>query len=160
MVRQIKMMCAIVVLLCAFGTTAHAATYTVYEGNPSSTYITYFRDILSGIGFNENYVAFRSGQYEYTMVVGDLSYDGTSFNLDSSGTVYKFTTDNSYNSYYSYSVTDLSVFNLNPDDKIVYSDLGQFPQLLERGDKFEMLTAVLVCIALLSVVVGRVLRRR
>lgn len=155
MVRKVIAMLAILSLCFAFGVTAQAASYTPYEGTISSTYITYFKDIVSGIGFNENYVAFRSGQYDYVLVVGDLEYSGTTFTLNDTGTIYTFTTSGNYNSYTSYDVQEISDFSMSPSDKIIYSDLGQFPQLLERGAKYEMLSAVLLCIALLGFVVGR-----
>ena len=162
MVRKVIVIISCLVLIFAFGVTAQAATHNVYtDGNISSTYVTYFKDILSGVSFKDNYVAFRSGQYSYTMVVGDLEYDENSktFTLSSPGREYSFTTNNSgYNSYYSYDSVTIDSFELRVDNNIIYSDLGYFPQLIERGAKYEMLSAVLIVVALLGVVIGRIFK--
>lgn len=163
MVRKIVNMCVIcVVLVSAFCTTAHAATHSIYdEGTLSTTYVTYFKDIVSGIGFNENYVAFRSGQYSYTMVVGDLEYNNGVISLTGSGKEYVFSTGSTgYNSQYRYNVNTINNFSVSVGDYIIYSDVGEFPQLVERGAKYEIFTALLLCIVLCAVVFGRFFRRR
>lgn len=150
-------------LCCALCTTTQAATHSVYQdGSISNTYVTYFKDIVSGIGFQENYVAFRSGQYEYTMVVGRLDRDGDSITLTDQGKIYQFrnTTTSGYSSYYKYYVNDISNFSLDLTDDILYTDLGDYPELIERGDKYEMLSVLLCLTALLCVVFGRFFRRR
>lgn len=160
MVRKVRIAIAIVALLCAFGTVAHGASYTVYDGNPSSTYIQYFKDIVSGIPLTDDYLCYRSGQNEYTMIVGDLTYDGAQFTLTDMGTVYSITSDNSYNGYMSYNVDTIDSVSVIPFDKIVYSNLGNYPQLVDRGANYEIITALLVGIALLSAVIGRLFRPR
>ena len=94
--------------------TSYAATHSVYEnGTISSTYITYFKDIVSGIGFNDNYVAFRSGQNEYIMIVGDLEFSNDTISLSEQGKIYRFYAESSsYNSYYRYDYD--SIDNLSP----------------------------------------------
>ena len=60
MVRKI-ILCVVVafVVIGANCTITHATTHTIYsEGNMNTTYITYFKDILSGSKFSDNYVAF------------------------------------------------------------------------------------------------------
>lgn len=159
MVRKITpifLLC--VVLISAMCGTAHAQE--PYDGNMSSTYITYFRDIVSGIGFKDNYIAFRSGQNEYTMIVGELAYDGESFILVGSGTEYTIYNDSSYNGVYTYNVSSVENRSVTPIDKIVYSDLGNYPQLIDRGAKYETLTTFLLAVALLCVAVGRIFGRR
>lgn len=152
------------VLIFGFAVSAQAATHTVYEnGNISSTYLTYFKDILPGVPFSHNYVAFRSGQYSYTMVTGDIEYNESTrtFTLQGEGHVYVFEqTSNNYNSYYTYDDGSISNFSVQANDSVLYSDVGSYPQLMERGAKYEMLTAVLICIALLGYVVSRFFRSR
>ena len=163
MVRKIAsyicMLGLIGAILCA---PVQAATHNVYEnGNLGTTYITYFKDILSGAKFNDNYIAFRSGQYEYTMIVGELEVNDGLISLVAPGKEYRFYTESTgYNSQYYYEVNDISNFSLNFDNSILYSDLGDYPQLIERGAKYEMFTALLLCIVLLSIVFGRFFRRR
>ena len=135
MVRKITCICiALLVLCCGLTATVQAANYTAYDGNISSTYTTYFRDILANAPLTDNYVYFRDSQNGYTMVVGKLDYVNGSFVLLEKGTIYHIDSNGSnYNNYYSYTVDDIEIFNLITDGKIVYSDLGNFPQLEERS---------------------------
>lgn len=157
MVRKITVVIAALLLLCGFATGAQAATYSVYDGTMSSTQLTYFRDILPGIGLQDNYVAFRSGEREYRMVVGDLNYNGGVFTCNDVSTVYTITNDSSYNGRYRYSVTTIDSLNLSVGDNIIYSDLGHFPQLIERSSNYEIFTALLVAIGLFGFVVRSIL---
>ena len=143
-VKFTSLMLALLILLGANCARVSAATYDVYEGNPSNTQLQYFRDIISGIGLGDHYVAFRSGQYDYTMLVGNLVFENGIFSSTDSCIVYFLETNNSYNGYYTYSVSEVDTVSFNPEDKIIYSDLGQFPQLEERGAKYEILTAILI----------------
>lgn len=160
MVRKIissALLCAL--LVCALCTQASASTHTIYdEGTISSTYVTYFRDIVSGIGFNENYVAFRSGQYSYSLIVGELEYKNGVISLISSGREYKFAarSNQSYNATYNYTVTELNNFSVECGDYIIYSDIGDYPQLVERGAKYEIINTTLISIMLVSIVVNRI----
>ena len=158
MVRQVKrVVCllAILALLCATGTVAQGASYTVYEGNPSNTYIQYYRDILAGLPITKNYVVFRSSQNEYKMIVGDLVYHDGLFTSTSMCDVYTFSqTESGYSGYYTYDISTIDNLVLNSGNKIVYSDLGIYPQLEERGAKYEILTAILI----VAIVVGYVCR--
>lgn len=158
MVRQVmrKTIFAAIILsvLC---TPIAAATHSVYtEGNMSTTYLTYFKDIVSGIGFNENYVAFRSGQYEYTMCVGKLVISGEVITLDGDGKLYTFTNSGNYNSIYNYNVTETNNFSVEVGDSIIYSDVGDFPQLVERGAQIETITLTLLGIVCVYYLVSRI----
>lgn len=65
MVRKVICVAAVCVLLVS-GATATANAATAYDGSISSTMI----DIVNKIplNFSDEYVFFRSGQYEYTLV--------------------------------------------------------------------------------------------
>lgn len=156
MVWKVKFTSIILLLLLLVATTcgrAEAATYNVYDGNPSSTYIQYFKDSIANIPLGDHYVAFRSGQYTYSLVFGDITLNGSIFSSEDSCTVFSYETNSSYNSYYSYSQDTIDSFYLNAEDKILYSDLGYYPQLEERGSKYEILTTVLVIAILAGYVV-------
>lgn len=152
--KVITLFFVLLVLCCGFSATAHAVDYTAYDGNISSTYTSYFRDILTNCSINDNYVYFRDSQNGYTMVVGKLDYINNSFVLLEKGMIYHIDNNGTnYNTHYVYSVEEIDVFHLDTDNKIVYSDLGNFPQLEERGDRFEVLqTITIVCIGLSFVV--------
>lgn len=162
MVRKIIACC--VAMLVVFGancTVTQAATHNVYnEGNMNTTYITYFKDILSGSGFSDNYVAFRSGQYEYTMIVGKLEYNNGVISLSEKGKQYVFNQTGNYYATHNYEVSEISNFSINTGNYIIYSDVGNYPQLIERGAKYEMLTTLLLSTMCISVVVNRIFYKR
>lgn len=158
MVRQVRTavcLLAILLLVGGFATQAQAASYDVYDGNPSNTYIQYYRDILAGLPITENYVVFRSGQYDYKMVVGDIVQNNGLFTSESECDVYSFSqADSGYNGYYTYDVSTINSFVLDSENKIVYSDVGGYPELEERGAKYEILTTILI----VAICVGYVCR--
>ena len=163
MVRKVSLLLCTFALIFGLSVSAQGATHDAYQdGSLSTTYVTYFKDILSGVPFGDNYVAFRSGQYSYTMVTGDLSYEDSSksFVLSGEGRIFNFTTSSGYNASYNYDTDTISNFSLNAGDAVIYSDLGHYPELIERGAKYEMLSAVLLVFALLCLVVGRIFSRR
>lgn len=157
MVRQVrKIVCllAIIVLLGGFATTANAASYTAYDGTPSNTYIQYYRDILSGLSITDNYVVFRADQNKYIMVVGDIVYNNGLFTSDQKCTTYTMQSDGNYNSYYSYTIGSIDSLVLDVNDRIVYSDLGTYPQLEERGQSMRYLRRYCLLLCVLAMCVG------
>lgn len=158
MVRKVIAFCVAIVLCCAIGTTVLATTHEVYDGSLSNTYVQYFRDIISDIGIREHYVAFRSGQYSYTLVVGVLSYNESTIHLETGETAKEYTiaTDNGYNNTLTYTTKEITEFSLTPNDRLIYSDMGNYPQLIDRGQKYEILTTILLGTCMLSVVINRI----
>lgn len=132
-------------LLAASATQAHALS--VYEdGGIGSTYTTYFEDVLDGYFLPQDYVYFRSGQYQYTLVVGDLEYE----NLTFTGSMYDYytiTTSNNYGSGYLSLIhstgTDL---NLDVSDHLVYSNLGYYPSFYDRGEYYGLAVALILLV--------------
>lgn len=154
MVRKVIVyMVVVLTLLTAMCGAVSAETFSPYEGNISTSYLTYFEDLLPKLKLTDHYVFLRSGQYEYSMIVGDITYGNGVFTSSSSCTVYSMSTTNSYNSYYSYNVSSIDTLTLRPSDILVYSDLGDFPELEGRGNKYEILQTILICIALLAFVI-------
>ena len=112
--------------------------YSVYtEGTMNTTYVTYFKDIVAGIKPNDKYIAYRSGQYSYTLAVGDLSISNKNISSSGTTTLYVYETSSGYNSIYTYKVSDVTDFSLSVGNAIVYSNLGGFPLLEERGVLYE-----------------------
>lgn len=159
MVRQItskilSIVIVAVVLMLPLGSIALATDYTAYDGNISSTYTQYFKDIIADVPITDNYVYFRSGQYTYDLVIGDIEFNDGVFVLLGEGKQYTITNNsNNYSSYYVYNVQDINHFTLIPDDKFVYSDLGDYPQLEGRSEKFEILQTITIVVACLYVVI-------
>lgn len=159
MVRKVKkILVAILLAVCCFATPTMGATYNTYEsGNLNTTYTTYFKDIVSGISPLYDYVAFRSGQYTYTLVVGDLEY--TNYFKGNDVKVYEFDTDTSgYNTSVNYEVRTERTFELTTNGTVVYSNIGDFPQLVERGAQYEILQTILLCAIGLSAVIYRIFK--
>ena len=153
------------VVFCAiFGASlpTYAATHSIYDsGTISSTYITYFKDTISGIGFSENYVAFRSGQNEYVLIVGKLSLSNNIITSDGVVKQYRYYNDGSnYNTQTRYEVNELNSFSVNIGNYIIYTDLGDYPELIERGAKYEMLSVLLLCVFGICYIIKRIFFKR
>lgn len=143
---------ALIICVC-LSLTSNAFAYTSYDqGNISTTYVTYFDDIVDGLPYNYHYVATRSGQYEYILHASDsLRFDNDTF-ISDDGITYRISTSSGYNATYEYSSFNEHNFQLNTNDQMVYSDLGQYPRLDERGSVYEfslLTTAIICCICLL-----------
>lgn len=160
MVRKVITLAVCLCLLFCVSRSAQATAYIPYEGSISSTYITYFKDIVSGIGFKDNYVALRTGQYEYVLFIGQFTFADGVYTLEGKGMAYTITNEGSYNSYQTYSVNEVTDVTVTPQDKIIYSDLGQYPQLIDRGSKYEMLNTFLLVGFMLIFFILRIFSRR
>lgn len=149
--------------LLALPAAANAAEYTVYEGNLSGTYTDMARDLMGSVGLDDSYLFFRSGQYEYTLLVGDLTYENGVFTAPTA-IEYRIYTGSGYGNDYSYSVTDVSDVRLSPGSSIVYSDLGDYPELRSWGDLLDLaqvfLLAMYGVMFLVHCIFSFILRRR
>ena len=157
MVRKIICTVAMLALICAVGTTAQAATHTVYPGELPSDVITYCRDIISGIGLSDNYVVFRSGEHTFVMITGSLDFneETKTFTLSGDGHEYIFSRSGDPDDFYTYDNGYIEDFSVSAADSVLYSDLGYYPQLMERGAKYEILTTILLSVGLLGIVIGK-----
>ena len=132
--RKVRALCALVCVLCCLAALPLAASAaSVYDGNISTTYITIFRDVAAKFPIGTDYVFFRSGQYEYLLVAGDLTWTGSMF-TGSDLTQYILKTNSNYNSTYEFGTVVLDDFSLAIGSALVYSNLGDFPDLYERQD--------------------------
>lgn len=146
MVRKIiTLFCALCVCLTM---SSNAFAYTSYDqGTMSTTYVQYFRDIVDGLPSNYSYVATRSGQYEYILHASDNLKYGNDQYLSDNGITYTITVGSGYNSTYDYDVSHEQNFVLYTNGQMVYSSIGDYPSLDERGSVYEysLLVAVIVC---------------
>lgn len=160
--RVVALACALAALL-PMAATASAAGYTVYEGNISGTYSGIAKDLMGSVGLDDSYLFFRSGQYEYILLVGDLSYSNGRFTADSA-VEYKILTGSNYGQDYSYYVTDVTDVSLSPGFNMVYSDLGDYPELRSWSDMLDLLQVFLLALYgvmfLIHCIFSFVLRRR
>ena len=121
--------------------------YTVYDsGLPSSQYLDWASGLVKNVPFNQDYVFFRSGQYQYIFATGDYS---SGFSAPS--TVYVLHLAENYNgSYEFYSMSD-SAFSLNVGQGLIYSSVNDYPSLLGADYSRSILFAfILFCWSLLT----------
>ena len=157
MVRKLMCFAASCIILLSVA-TIYAGAVTPYDGTISSTYIDIFKQF--DISINDDYVFFRSEQYQYTMLVGDIDYSNDTFTLNGNGKLYTlvYNTGTGYgaNTYYSRNVSDVSSYSITTGGRLVYSNLGDFPILSERGDIYAYTSAFLLSVIFLCSVVGAV----
>lgn len=138
----------------AYCTGAQATNYNVYDGNISNTYLQYFRDILPNISILDSYVLFRNSQYKYILVVGDILYENGTFASNTECTIYTISNETINNGAYQYNVSNIDSFTLtNNNNNIIYSNIGGFPHLEERGTNYEILITVLLFVFIISSIV-------
>lgn len=147
--KQIKRVGSVTVLLVACllarAQTVRASVYT--EGNISSTYTTIFQDILDGLNPMDDYIFYRSGNYEYRMYVGDLDVSGSLFTGQDLDLYILNYTQSGYNSsIYDYEKSSGHSIYLDVKSYLVYSNLGGYPTLIERGDFLGLLQIILLFI--------------
>lgn len=129
------------------------------QGNLSNTYVTYFADVLNSLKPDVDYVIYRSGQYDYSMCVGNLEFNNNTFTSADTVTIYNISTNNSsYNNYYQYSVSDRNNYSLNCSNTLVYSNLGNYPNVQERGSYYEEVTIILLSVILLFNIIWKIFR--
>lgn len=157
MVRKVIVTLAAFALIACCASTVQAAS-TPYAGNISTTYVTYFKDILSTVDPGKDYVAYRATQYSYVMVVGEIEFQDNTFT--GKGKQYTISTDSGYNNELTYIVSDVDYFSLSVTDELVYSNLGDYPQLIDLGEHYEILQTITLWIALCMCVIWRIFRKR
>lgn len=173
MVRTLKIL-ALMLCLCAVGTSTALAEETTeypvsilsideqldlyalqeeaYQGTISTTYVTFFRDIASTLPVSHDYVMLRTGDNTYKMYSGDFIFDDD-FYMQGDGYVYtiNYVTGSGYgNAYYGYSVSPVSDVTISANNKLIYSNLGNYPSLTERSASIEYALFIAVftmCIA-------------
>jgi len=146
--KSVKVWMVICTLALMLAAPVRASAYTVYDGNISSTYTSIFRDLLSKRGINDDYVMFRSDQYEYVLLIGDLTYADGAFTGEKA-TEYKIVTNTGYNSSYTYDVTEVRSVNLAPGSALIYSNLGDYPELQDPDDYFMFAQLLLMWIVVI-----------
>lgn len=110
----------------------------------STSNIALFGPMVSKFPYGTHYVYWRSGQYEYKLAYGrSLSYDGSRF-LGDSVEIVTYRTNTGYGSQASLIHSTESNFALNPGNYVIWSDLGHYPTLYERGTLDYVHTAVLL----------------
>lgn len=153
--RLISVLLALAVISAVPITASAASVYQ--EGNISTTYVTYFEDILGKLSPFDDYVFFRSGQYEYTMCVGDLTYSNGWITSNTECDIYQiYSTTSGYNNVYQMRFSNSIGYALEAGDSLVYSNLGGYPDLTERSDYIETAVLLLVLVAVFMSLIARI----
>lgn len=106
-----------------------------------------FSGVVSGLPLGVNYVYWREGRYEYCLAYGrDLALSGTTFGgSDVSVVTYNTNTYDGQQATFTSRVEP--DFTLNTHSWLVWSNLGDYPRLERRYERFEGLTCLMLCIA-------------
>ena len=127
------------------------------EGNISTTYVTYFQDILGKVSPSKDYVMFRASQTEYKMVVGDLEINnGTIYTYEPCRVYSIYTTSSGYQSVYNFVANNYAEYTVNTNNTLVYSNLGDYPDLIERGDYLETALLIIVLVIVFMSLLSRI----
>lgn len=104
-----------------------------------SSNLSLFSGVAGKLGLGVHYVYYRSGQYSYVIAYSrEITWNGTRFTAPSVETL----------TYYSYSGSGSQPtwthstetgWYVQPNNYLVYSDIGPYPQLIERrGSDYEL----------------------
>lgn len=101
-----------------------------YNGTVGSTYIDIARCCLFNLGWFDDYVFWRSGEYQYTFAYGNIDYSSGTF-TSTSCTQLTISVPTTYTG--SVTVSDSTgSLNLQTGGRLVYSNLGNLPHLDSR----------------------------
>lgn len=106
-----------------------------------------FSGVVSGLPLGVNYVYWREGKYEYCLAYGlDLALSGTTF-VGSNVSVVTYNTYTYEGQQASFTSRVEPDFTLSTNSWLVWSNLGNYPRLERRYERFEGLTCLMLCIA-------------
>ena len=121
-----------VLLLLVLPIGAGAAEISEEYGVGTSN-TTIFAGVAEKLSFGTHYVYWREDQYVYSLAYSeDLVFDGTSFSGEDV-TIVRYDSSGGYQSPAVFYSDAVASFELDPLEYLVYSDLGHYPDLIERG---------------------------
>lgn len=124
------------------GIEPYASITTDYGIGTSNIQI--FGPVASKLPYGTNYVYWRAGQYQYCFAYADdMELSGTTFTA-SEAVVVTYSTVSGYNSQATFTTATDSNFSLNAGNYLVWSDLGDYPTLYERGEVDYAKTACII----------------
>lgn len=108
--------------------------YNAADGyNLGTTYQSIFAGVAYKVPFGQHYVYWRDSQYSYKFAYGDIELNGSDFVGNGDVTICSYDTATSgYNSDYSWDSWIDSDFSLSASERLVYSDLGSYPDIFNR----------------------------
>ena len=98
-----------------------------------TTYVDIFAGLAAKLDYGVHYVYYRESQYEYCFAYSaEMLLDGTVFTAPSVSLVTYDTRRGTYQDQPTYTVSTQSNFRLDTDNYLVWSDLGDYPELYDR----------------------------
>lgn len=119
-----------------------ALSAAVSDYNLGTTNLAIFEGLVEKVPFGHHYVYWRDSEYRYCFAVGALTVSGRTFSSSEPVTVYTYERSSSGSSYYSWSVSTDNVFSLSCGNRLVYSDIGNYPAIAGKEvSKYDAVTA-------------------
>jgi len=124
-----------------------------------TSYTSIFAGIVGKLPLDHHYVYYRDGQYDYVLVHSvDLQYDGTSFYAVDAETV-TYSTSGGYQEQPTITFGSETDWLLSPKNYLVWSDLGDYPDLIDRGEvQYEALCCLILCSFAVWLLLDRLVR--
>lgn len=112
--------------------------YNAADGyNLGTTYQSIFAGVAYKVPFGQHYVYWRDSQYSYKFAYGDITLEGSEFVGNGDVTICSYDTSTTgYNSDYRWTTGVDGNFSLSASDSLVYSDLGDYPDIFNRRGLF------------------------
>ena len=120
-----------------------ALSAAVSDYNLGTSNLTIFEGVVEKVPFGLHYVYWRDSEDRYCLAVGPLTVSGTMFSSADPVTVYTYERHyTSGGSYYSWSVSTDNAFSLSCGNRLVYSDIGDYPSIAGKEvSKYDAVTA-------------------
>lgn len=120
-----------------------ALSAAVSNYNLGTTNLTIFEGVVEKVPFGHHYVYWRDSEYRYCLAVGPLTVSGNTFSSAEPVTVYTY--ERIYSggdSHYEWSVSTDNVFSLSCGNRLVYSDIGDYPTIAGKEvSRYDAVTA-------------------
>lgn len=112
-----------------------------------TSYLDLFAGAVSKLPYGTHYVYYRESRYEYCLAYSeDLSLDGRVFTAPSATVITYDTQSSSYLGQATWTSSFEQSYYLDAGNYVVYSDLGMYPVLYDRGVvDYAQVTAVILC---------------
>lgn len=105
------------------------------DSNLGTTNTGIFAGLAYKVPFGQHYVYWRDSQYAYHFAYGDISLENGVFIGNDSVTICSYESlASGYNTHYTWDSWSDSDFSLSVGDSLVYSDLGNYPDLINRRE--------------------------
>lgn len=127
---------------------------TSYDNVIPNDIVDVFRDIIADQSILSDYVACCTKEGEYSLFIGNIGYKNSKFSSDEKIKLISLKSDeNNKLVYSSQIVSGLSLFT---EGKVIYSNLGDFPNLIRRGEVYEILQTILIVIIGCCILISRI----